>query len=97
MKVLLLWLPLALLAEAEIQSCKAAIMKKSRIHPIAHEEIKQEIEINLDIIDRCQNYPDVIKEAELYNEYLLFKYLKLPTVRVNEDDLLERCRRINYQ
>lgn len=97
MKVLLFLLPLALLAEPEQQSCKVATMNKSRTHPMTHQEIKKEIENNLDIIDRCQNYPDVIKEAELYNEYLLFKYLKLPTVHVKEDDLIERCRRINYQ
>ena len=70
-------------------------MNKSRIHPITIEEIQNEIENNLYIIDKCQNYSDVVKEAKLYNEYLLFKYLKLPTVQVNDDDLTERCKRIN--
>ena len=96
MKVLLLLLPLALLAKQEPQPCKTATMNKSRTHPVTHKEIKNEIENNLYIIEECQNYPDVIKEAELYNEYLLFKYLKLPTVHVNDDDLVERCRRLDH-
>ena len=76
-------------------SCKTAIKKKARVHPITHEEIQKEIDNNLLIIEECRDYPDVIKEAELYNEYLLFKYLKLPTVHVNNDDLIERCKRVN--
>ena len=76
-------------------SCKAATKKKSRIHPITQEEIKIEIDNNLLIIQECRDYPDVVREAELYNEYLLFKYLKLPTVRVNNDDLMERCKRVH--
>ncbi len=91
MKVLLLLLPLALLAGP----CEVATLKKSRIHPITTEEIKKEIENNLYIIDKCQKYSDVVKEAKLYNAYLLFKYLKLPTVHANDDDLLERCKRVN--
>ena len=90
MKVLLFLLPLALLAGP----CEVATLKKSRIHPITFEEIEKEIENNLYIIDKCKNYPDVVKEAELYNDYLSFKYLKLPTVQVN-DDLIERCMQIN--
>ncbi len=70
-----------------------AIMNKSRIHPMTYEEIKKEITNNLIIIENCQNYPDVIKEAELYNEYLLFKQFKIPTILVNEGDLIERCKR----
>ena len=91
MKVLLFLLPLALLAGP----CEVATLNKSRIHPITIEEIRKEIENNLYIIDTCQNYPEVVKEAKLYNEYLSFKYLKLPTVQVNDDDLTERCKRIN--
>lgn len=91
MKVLLFLLPLALFASP----CKVATKNKSRIHPVTIEEIKNEIENNLHIIDGCQNYSDVVKEAELYNEYLLFRYLKLPTVQANDDDLTERCKRIN--
>lgn len=91
MKVLLFFLPLSLFASP----CDVAIMNKSRIHPITTEEIKNEIENNLYIIDKCQNYSDVVKEAKLYNEYLLFKYLKLPTIQANDDDLTERCKRIN--
>ena len=91
MKLLLFLLPLSLLAE----SCKEATMNKSRTHPITHEEIRKEIENNLRIIDTCQAYSEVIREAELYNEYLLFKLLKLPTVNLNDDELIERCRRIN--
>ena len=91
MKVLLFLLPLALLAGP----CEVAIMNKSRIHPITLEEIEKEIENNLHIIDECQKYSGVAEEAKLYNEYLLFKYLKLPSIHVNYDDLIERCRRVN--
>ena len=91
MKVLLFLLPLSLFASP----CAVATMNKSRTHPITIEEINNEIENNLHIIDKCRNYPDVVKEAKLYNEYLLFKYLKLPTVQANDDDLTERCKRIN--
>ena len=91
MKSLPFLLPLALLASP----CDVATMNKSRIHPITIEEIKKEIENNLHIIDECQNYPDVTKEAKLYNEYLLFKYLKLPTVHAYDDDLIDKCRRVN--
>ena len=91
MKILLFFLPLVLLSEP----CKVATLKKSRIHPVTTEEIKKEIENNLNIIDKCKNYHNVVKEAKLYNEYLLFKYLRLPTVHVNDDDLIERCKRIN--
>lgn len=91
MKVLLFLLPLTLLAD----TCKVATMKKSRMHPITHEEIKKEMENNLLIIDTCQEYPDVVREAELYNEYLIFKFLKLPTVHMSDDELIERCKRIN--
>jgi hypothetical protein len=76
-------------------SCKVAINKKSRVHPITPEEIKKEIDNNLLIIQECQDYPDVVKEAELYNEYLFFKYLKLPTVHVKNDDLNEKCKRVH--
>ena len=96
MKVLLFLLPLALCAETKLQLCKIATMNKSRIHPMSSEEIKKEIENNLNIIDKCQNYPEIIKETELYNEYLLFKYLKLPTVPLYDDKLLEKCKRL-YQ
>ena len=76
-------------------SCKVAVNQKSRVHPITHEEIKKEIDNNLLIIEECRNYPDVVKEAKLYNEYLLFKYLKLPTVHVKNDDLIEKCKRVH--
>jgi|GEM_PF-1610397 hypothetical protein len=94
MKVLLFLLPLALFSGPEFQRCKVASMNKARIHPMSNEEIKKEIENNLYIIRECQNYPDIIKEAELYNEYLLFRYLRLPTVHIYDDKLLERCRRL---
>lgn len=74
-------------------SCKDAIKNKSRLHPITTEEIQKEIENNLRIIEACKGYAEVVKEAELYNEYLLFKYLKLPTVYANDDSFLERCKR----
>ena len=93
MKVLLFLLPMVLLAD----TCKMATMKKSRTHPMTHAEINMEIENNLLIIENCKKYPDVVREAELYNEYLLFKYLKLPTVHMSDDDLIERCKRINQQ
>ena len=95
MKVLLFLLPMVLFAESKFQLCKIATMNQSRIHPISSEEIKKEIESNLDIIAKCQNYPDIIKETELYNEYLLFKYLKLPTVPLYDEKLLEKCRRLD--
>lgn len=88
---LLFLLPLALFAGA----CDVATQKKSRTHPITTEEIEKEIENNIHIIEACKDYSGVVREAELYNEYLLFKYLKLPTVSVNNNDLIERCRRIN--
>ena len=91
MKVLLFLLPLTLFAD----TCKDATMKKSRTHHMTHTEINTEIENNLLIIENCRVYPDVVKEATLYNEYLLFKYLKLPTVYMSDDDLIERCKRIN--
>jgi methyl coenzyme M reductase subunit C len=76
-------------------SCKVAINQKSRVHPITPEEIKKEIDNNLLIIQECRDYPDVVKEAILYNEYLLFKYLKLPTVHVKNDDVIEKCKRVH--
>ena len=76
-------------------SCKVAINNKSRVHPITQEEIKKEIDNNILIIQECRDYPDVVKEAKLYNEYLLFKYLKLPTVHVKNDDLIEKCKRVH--
>ena len=97
MKAWLLLLPLALFAESNLQICKTATMHKSRIHPMSTEEIKKEIENNNDIIEKCKNYPDIVKEAELYNEYLLFKYLKLPTVPLYDDNLLERCRKLEQK
>mgnify|MGYP000368534674 CR=1 FL=1 len=90
MKFLLFILPFTLLAD----TCRDATMKKSRMHPVTHEEISKEIENNLLIIDKCKEYRDVVREAELYNEYLLFKYLKLPTVHMSDDELIERCKRI---
>ena len=92
MKILLISL---LLLTYVSGSCKEVIKKKSRIHPITPEEIKIEIDNNLLIIQECRNYPDVVKEAKLYNEYLLFKYLKLPTVHVKNDDLIEKCKRVH--
>ena len=74
-------------------SCKDAVRSKSRLHPFTTEEIQKEIENNLRIIEACKGYAEVVKEAELYNEYLLFKYLKLPTVYANDDTFLERCKR----
>lgn len=62
---------------------------------MTHEEIQKEIDINLLIIKECRAYPDVVREAELYNEYLLFKYLKLPTVLFNNDELIERCEQVD--
>lgn len=97
MKAVLLLLPLLLFSESALKSCKAALKKQSRIHPILHKEIKAEIENNLLIIEACQSYPDVKKEAKLYNEYLLFKYLRLPTIQVHDEDLIERCRRISQK
>ena len=94
MKVLLFLLPLVMLATPVPESCKAFTMNKSRIHPVTIEEIEKEIENNLHIIEECKDYSDVTKEAELYNEYLMFKYLKLPTVHAHDDGLLERCRRL---
>ena len=91
MKTLLFLLPLVLLSGP----CDVAIMKKSRTHPITTEEIEKEIENNLQIIKECKNYSGVVKEAELYNEYLLFKYLKLPTIQANDNDLIERCKRVH--
>ena len=91
MKTLLFLLPLVLLASP----CDVATMKKSRTHPITTEEIEKEIENNLHIIKECKDYSGVVKEAELYNEYLLFKYLKLPTIQANDDDLVERCKRVH--
>lgn len=93
-KILLFLLPLALLADSNVQSCNAAIINKSRTHPVTTKEIKKEIENNLNIIDKCHKYPDIVEEAKLYNEYLEFKYLKLPTVFVNENELIKRCRRL---
>ena len=91
MKTLLFLLPLVLLAGP----CDEATMKKSRTHPITTEEIEKEIENNLNIIKECKDYSGVVKEAELYNEYLLFKYLKLPTIQANDNDLIERCKRVH--
>jgi len=88
---LLFLLPLALFAGP----CEVATLKKSRTHPVTTEEIEKEIENNLHIINACKDYSGVVNEAELYNKYLLFKYLKLPTAPVNNNDLIERCRRIN--
>ena len=97
MKILLFLLPLIMLAKPVPESCKAVTTNKSRIHPITIEEIEKEIENNLHIIEECKDYSDVTKEAELYNEYLMFKYLKLPTVPLYDNKLLERCRRLNQK
>ena len=92
MKILLLLLPLILLGDA----CRIATISKSRTHPVTQDEIKKEIENNLLIIKSCHKYPEVTAEAKLYNEYLLFKYLKLPTVHLNDNELIERCRSVNH-
>ena len=72
------FLPLVLLANP----CDVVTQKKSRTHPITTEEIEKEIANNIQIIEACKDYSGVVREAELYNEYLLFKYRKLPTVKM---------------